>query len=204
MTSYIFDINHDSDHAHEKDRMSYIDLIYLDDINEDIKCCSRFISINVIKFLDVNYNGINDKCKHGINTYDIIDNNISVGCGLCPIKNYHKTIMKLGNSWHNELLGYIEVINNGKLSNWCLNMERGLGTMCDICLVGFHHMSYYYLCQSQIELQHAMCLPCMNRNVLQYKRLQSTLNDLYFIHKLDQFCILQIVYCLVGFISLND
>lgn len=194
-----------------EDQVNWISLVFFGDIDQDIKCCSRFLALNIVKFLDEDYE-INHKHNHNMynicnpNNYDIVNNNLSIGCGLCPIRDHYRNPTKVRNLWHSKLIMHREYARNkgGKMRiNYIGALLNGWSIMCDICAIGFHHMSYLFLCDSVLDEQHDICLPCMNRNILQFKRLQDIFNDLYHIHGLDHYCVSQIVYCLVGWVHLN-
>eukprot|EP00484_Ammonia_sp_Unknown_P028213 CAMPEP_0197024306 /NCGR_PEP_ID=MMETSP1384-20130603/4877_1 /TAXON_ID=29189 /ORGANISM="Ammonia sp." /LENGTH=547 /DNA_ID=CAMNT_0042452669 /DNA_START=83 /DNA_END=1726 /DNA_ORIENTATION=- len=194
ITHYIYDC----DDAQDPERWSVIELVFHGDIVQDIKCCARFIALNVTQFLQE---------SSGRDSADelVIHNGLSIGCGLCPIQRHYRTLTKLRNLWQYKLSAFARY---GRETQYNTNMnydyadmlENGVGVSCDICSVDFHHMSYLYCCDSKLEQQHDICMACMNRNVLQCQRLLNTLNDLYYLHELDRYCVAQIVYCIVGLI----
>ncbi len=131
-----------------------------------------------------------------------------IGCGLCPIKSYYKTVTKLRNNWTHKMLAFATY---GKQTGYKEDVEydfaemmrSGTGCACDICLIEFHSMSLIYCCESPLDKQHDICMQCMDRNVLEYKRLLNTLNDLYYIHELDHYCVSQVVYFVIGLVRLS-
>ena len=161
-------------------------------IDSDFKYCARYLSFEILDFL---YQDNNNECKKGVK---------SINCGLCPEKDHRRAVMHHKAAWPVELDVMYELQKSETMdvSSWAPNHIKNLrmGTMCDICVVEFHHFDYLYSCETRKYNQHAICLSCMNRNILGHKRLVDVLNQLYDIHNLSQDCVKEIVYFVVGWI----
>eukprot|EP01084_Bolivina_argentea_P000067 124_1 len=187
--------------GNNNEQRSFLQLVYFGAIDQDIKCCARFIALNICIFLEEIQ--VTKQCNN-----NVINNGMYIGCGLCPIENNYQTVTKLSNNLQCKLLSFTAY---GKQTGYkpkeCFNfidmVKNGTGCACDICLIEFHSMDYIYCCESSLDKQHDICIQCMNKNVLEYKRLLNTLNDLYFIHELDHYCVSQIIYFVIGLVRLN-
>eukprot|EP01084_Bolivina_argentea_P152702 266328_1 len=183
-------------HIYKERDVIFTEFIYDNDAEQDVASCSRYIAWNIIQYLG------EDIMNDGMN----VIKTKTIRCGLCGISNGYHIKMRLESIWIEELRNYMEVKRGNIPVNWSLTTSNynGLGTMCDICQIGFHRLSYCFHCCVKITKKHDICLPCMNRNVVQFNRLNIVLNDLYDIHGLDTYCVLQIVSCLIGWINISN
>merc|ERR1712130_146110 len=97
----------------------------------------------------------------------------AVHCGLCPEQNHHRALMRYHDAWSAEIKMTNVVYKCPTIDTSEWNIYRlvylSLATMCDICQVTFHHFDYLFLCETSEYNQHSICLPCMNRHVLENK-----------------------------------
>ena len=150
--------------------------------------CLRFLSFEIVQFLFDD-----DQRSKAMR---------SLSCGLCPEQNHHRVVMSCKSFRSTQLETVMSLQRQGIDDNFDpVVLDCEVRAMCDICMVTFHPFDYLYSCSTtNVHDEHDVCLSCMNRYVLENKRLTNTLNGLHGVHGLSQDCILEIVYFVIGWI----